>query len=290
MITVLAEDRVFLDCGPVQMTMMGRSQGRAMTEELQKAAEYVVKILSELAAVQKQAKDIMILDEQDLSPYPISLQLMIEAVLASGDRTLTPMAAVAGTFADRTADWLVEKGADKVMVNNGGDIAIRLLGQEKTTLGLMPSISAREFSHVVTISAGDGVGGVATSGLGGRSFTKGIASAVTVFAKNARTADACATLIANHCLTEDPAIVRMPAELLDPNTDIAGHSVTVKIGTLRPESKRKALENGVRKAVELKTEGRIHGAVLFLDELLTMIPENICQLAKKEGGNNNGNS
>ncbi|UWG97882.1 UPF0280 family protein [Dehalobacter sp. DCM] len=289
MITVLAEDRVFLDYGPVQMTLTARSEGRAMTEELQDAAKYVVRLLSDLAAVQKQAKDILTLDAPDLRVYPLPLQLMVQAVLDAGGRTLTPMAAVAGTFADLAGDWLIEKGATKVLVNNGGDIAIRLLGEEKTKLGLMPSIESCEYSHVIDLNSGNNIGGVATSGRGGRSFTKGIASAVTIMARNARTADACATLVANHCDIADPAIIRLPAEQLDPNTDIKGHLVTVNVGFLKPETKVKALESGVRKALELKNEGIICGAVLFLDDYMAMIPENVCQPVIIEGGLNNGN-
>lgn len=285
MINILAEDRVFLNYGPVQMTLMARAHGQAMTEQLQEAAKYVMRILADLAKVQKRARDVLTLDETELSAYPMPLRLMVEAVLEVGDLTLTPMAAVAGTFADLAGDWLVEKGASKVMINNGGDIAIRLLGKEKTKLGLTPSIDASGYSHILQLSAEDGIGGVATSGFGGRSFTKGIASAVTVVAKTARGADTCATLIANHCFTEDPGILRLPAEQLDPNTDIPGHLVTVKFEGLSPQTKTKALENGLRKAIELKSKGCIHGAVIFLDDMMVMIPDNLCQTARFEGGN-----
>jgi len=290
MIDVLAEDRVFLNYGPIQMTLMARAHGLAMTEQLQEAAEYVIKLLSDLATVQEQARDVLTLEEQDLSAFPLPLQLMVEAVLETGDPTLTPMAAVAGTFADLAGDWLVDKGASKVLINNGGDIAIRLLGTEKTKLGLTSSVESSGYSHILNLTAEDGIGGVATSGLGGRSFTEGIASAVTVVAKTARTADACATLIANHCFTEDPGILRLPAEQLDPNTDIPGHLVTVKVGDLSPQTKTNALENGLRKAIELRSQGCIHGAVIFLDDFVVMIPEDLCQVAKFEGGNQDGNS
>ncbi|KJS46156.1 UPF0280 family protein [Desulfosporosinus sp. BICA1-9] len=290
MINVLAEDQVFLNYGPVQMTLLARARGQAMTEQLQEAAKYVMGILADLAKVQKQARHALTLDETDLSAYPLPLRLMVEAVLEIGDLTLTPMAAVAGTFADLAGDWLVEKGASKVMINNGGDIAIRLLGKEKTKLGLTPSIEALRYSHILNLTAGDGIGGVATSGLGGRSFTKGIASAVTVVAKTARAADACATLIANHCFTEDPGILRLHAEQLDPNTDIPGQLVTVKVGDLSPQTKIKALENGLSKAIELRSQGCIHGAVIFLDDLVVMIPDNFCQTARYDGGDLDGNS
>src|SRR5665648_594374 len=148
MIKVLSEDRVFLNCGPVQMTLMARAQGLVMTAQLQEAAAYGIKILSELAEVPKQVRDVLTISEQNLSDLPLSLRLMGEAVLEIGDLTLTPMAAVAGTFADLVGDWLVEKGASKVMINNGGDIAIRLFGKEKTKLGLTPSIESSGYSHI----------------------------------------------------------------------------------------------------------------------------------------------
>lgn len=277
MIEVLAKDRVFLNYGPMQAMLSASANGRAMTGELQEAAGYAINILQELAEVLELAKDVRTLNYPGLIHLPSPLRLMVEAVLAAGDQTLTPMAAVAGTFADLTADWLVDRGAAKVLINNGGDIAIRLLGEEKTKVGLTPGIAAPAFTHVIPLDAQDGVGGIATSGFGGRSFTKGIASAVTVLADTARVADACATLIANHCFAEDPGIIRLPAEKLDPNTDIAGHLVTVRIEELRPETEHKALSNGLSKARELIDQEVIRGAVIFLGSQVAMIPDSLCK-------------
>lgn len=41
-------------------------------------------------------------------------------------------------------------------------------------MGILPDLNGA-ISQVVTIRAEDGIGGVCTSGLGGRSFTRGIA-------------------------------------------------------------------------------------------------------------------
>jgi uncharacterized protein len=277
MIEVLAEDRVFLDYGPMQIHLKAERLGQGMTTELQEAAAYGIEMLKELADVLHMAKDKTILANPNPDHLPLSLRLMIEAVLVTKDQTLTPMAAVAGTFSDLLADWLVAKGATKVLINNGGDIAVRLLEKQRTKIGLTPSINAPSFTHVLSLEAANNIGGVTTSGFGGRSFTQGIASAVTVLARTSRVADACATLIGNHCYAEDPGIIRVAAETLDPNTDIPGLPVTVSIEKLRPETPSLAMNYGLIKARELYNAGIIQGAVIYLGPKVTMLPEDLCQ-------------
>jgi len=289
MITVLSDERVFLNFGPMQMMLVASSKTRRFTQELQEAANYAITILEDLAKVIDRAKNVKTVNDPHTAEGPLPLRLMVESVQATGDETLTPMAAVAGTFSDLVADWLVAKGATKVMINNGGDIAVRLLMDEETKVGLTPSIGAPSFTHVLPISSEDGIGGIATSGLGGRSFTKGIASAVTVLASTARVADSCATLIANHCYADDPGIVRVPAEILDPNTDIPGHLVTTKVENIKAETKRLALLNALAKAEELKSRGVILGAVIFVDDLVAMIPDGLCYQVNSKEVNENGN-
>ncbi len=277
MITTLSNDRVFLDYGPMQMMLAASAGDRAMTAELRQAAAYAVKVLKELAEVQSLAKERNTANRLDPAEAPLALKLMVEAVEVAGDETLTPMAAVAGAFADIVADLLAAKGASKVLINNGGDIAVRLCDEEKTRIGLTPGIDSTGFTHVVNLAGKDCIGGVATSGLGGRSFTKGIAGAVTILAHTARVADACATIVANHCFAVDPGIIQLPAEKIDPNTDIPGHLVTVHLGNLEPGTKEKALANGLAKAKELVDKDVIYGAVIFLDTGVAMVPEGLCQ-------------
>jgi len=63
--------------------------------------------------------------------------------------------------------------------------------------------------RTLVVGADDFVRGVATSGRHGRSFSLGIADAVTVLARSASQADAAATIIANAVdLPLHPAIVR----------------------------------------------------------------------------------
>ncbi|WP_204349766.1 hypothetical protein, partial [Klebsiella pneumoniae] len=81
---------------------------------------------------------------------------------------------------------------------------------------------------------GDGIGGIATSGAQGRSFSLGIADSVTVLARDAASADAAATLIANAVDLDHPAIRRRPARNLDPDSDLGDRLVTVGVGDLTP--------------------------------------------------------
>jgi ApbE superfamily uncharacterized protein (UPF0280 family) len=175
---------------------------------------------------------------------------------------LTPLAAVAGAGSDLVADFLFDRGATKVIVDNGGDIALRLREGEAARVGLKTDIDAENPAYVIPIDAKMSVGGVATSGLGGRSFTKGIASAATVLAENASLADAAATVLGNFTNIEDPRIVRALAQNIYPETDIAGEWVTLQVGELPPERVEEALQNGLRKARDLCERELIKGALI----------------------------
>jgi len=109
-----------------------------------------------------------------------------------------------------------------------------------------------------------GIGGVATSGLGGRSFTKGIASAATVLSKTASLSDAAATVIGNFTNVEDPNIIRSLAEKIYPDTDIAEEWVTTKVGKLSQEKVGKALNRGLLKAYSICQKQLILGALIAL--------------------------
>ena len=70
-----------------------------------------------------------------------------------------------------------------------------------------------DYEGSITIDAATDVRGIATSGQGGRSLSRGIATSVTVLAHNAAAADVAATLIANAVdLPGHPALTRVPAD------------------------------------------------------------------------------
>lgn len=281
MIAAQAPGIVRLDCGPMQMTIIAQGSNGPLTEIAQKAAAYAMQLLTELAAHQH----IAARTQQELpgnDAWPAVLQQMITAVRRSGDPTLTPMAAVAGTIADLTADWLMARGAVKAIVNNGGDIAVRLAGTQTTKVGIAPALGSQA-THTLTLDAGRGIGGIATSGLGGRSFTKGIASAAMAAAGTASLADACATSLANATFVEHPAVKVAWAEQLDPNIDIRGHQVVQAVGLLPPAVVEQALMAGWTRAAELVRQGLIAGAAIFVQQQLVMIPENFIMAIGGDG-------
>jgi len=187
---------------------------------------------------------------------------MYQAVVAVGDRDLTAMAAVAGTIADATADFLEDRGMTRVVVNNGGDVALRLKGRETVTVGIRPQVQEEKTSHRVRITPEMGVGGVATSGLGGRSFTRGVASAATVLSSRAAVADAAATAVANASCITSPRVHRRRADSIDPDTDLKGLDVTESVGDLTEEEIQTALFRGLKRADELVERGVIMGACI----------------------------
>jgi ApbE superfamily uncharacterized protein (UPF0280 family) len=179
---------------------------------------------------------------------------------------ITPMAAVAGAVADEIADAMTAAAPlARCAVNNGGDIAVRLAPGEIFALGLIdrpdkPSLFAR-----ATIRAEDGVGGVATSGWRGRSFSCGVADAVTILARNAADADAAATLVANAVdLPGHPAVMRARACDLQPDSDLGPRLVTRAVGALSPDDIEAALASGLTQASEFEKSGHIRAAALHL--------------------------
>jgi hypothetical protein len=107
--------------------------------------------------------------------------------------------------------------------------------------------------------------GIATSGCHGRSFSLGIADAVTVLARKASEADAAATIIANAVdLPDHPAVIRCQATELQPDSDLGPRLVTRQVGVLREFEIDAALEAGAAKARDLLRQDLIEAAALHL--------------------------
>ncbi len=259
----LPGDRAILaENGPLRMVIQAWQGPDPRLELAMEAAKYAFECLErvagQLAELKRRPGDIHV-----LPPEPISRE-MIASVRAVGDADLTPMAAVAGTLADAVADWLFRQGLSRVIVDNGGDIAIRLAAGETTRVGLRPEIQHQQISHVLTVDGRHSSWGVCTSGLGGRSFTCGFASAVTAIARTSSLADAAATSVANACFVEGADVLQVPAEKLDPNTDIPGLLVTVSRGSLSPAQTSEALLKALKKAEQLTQKGVIWGAIVAI--------------------------
>lgn len=245
--------------GPMRMVIQAWEGKTARLDLASEAAGYAFECLARVArqlAVLKRRPGAI-----DRLPSEPLARAMIASVRAVGDADLTPLAAVAGTLADAVADRLFGQGLSRVIVDNGGDIAIRLAAGETTRVGLRPEIAHPEISHVLTLDGRHSTWGVATSGLGGRSFTCGIASAVTAVGRSASLADAAATAVANACLAAGADVLRVPAAKLDPNTDIPDLLVTVAVGDLTGPQRAEALSNALQMAEGLTQKGVIRGVL-----------------------------
>jgi ApbE superfamily uncharacterized protein (UPF0280 family) len=201
---------------------------------------------------------------------------MLKSIRSVGDPNLTPMAAVAGTIADGVADFLFSRGMTKAIVNNGGDIAVRLAAPNSVRVGLREKVESEAFTRVVSLAPSPhsekASFGIATSGLGGRSLTCGIASAVTVIANTASMADAAATAVANASFVENPGVIRQPAETVDPQTDIPGIPITVRIRDLDRETRKLAIYQALDRAQDLVKRNIILGAMVVVDGESGMTP------------------
>jgi ApbE superfamily uncharacterized protein (UPF0280 family) len=184
----------------------------------------------------------------------------------AADHFITPMAAVAGAVAEEILGAMVDAAhLDRAYVNNGGDIALHLGEGERFTVGLVDRPDQPGLMQTTIIESDDVARGIATSGRHGRSFSLGIADAVTVLARTAAQADAAATIIANAVdLPGHPAILRCPAHDLQPDSDLGARLVTREVGDLSLHEIEEALEAGADKARTLLARGLIESAALRL--------------------------
>lgn len=178
---------------------------------------------------------------------------------------VTPMAAVAGSVADTVLDAIRRvPGIEAAYVNNRGDIALRVTPARPLDIGVVTALRRCGIGAGIHVESGAGIGGIATSGWDGRSFSLGIADAVTVLAADAATADAAATVIASAVDVDHPAIGRAPARTLDPDTDLGGRLVTTSVAVLDEASIEAALARGADLADRFCREGHIRAAFLAL--------------------------
>ncbi len=253
---LLADGRLHLHHGPIDLMIEARGLGRAAA--FRRAAARFAPLLEELVS------ELALLRRPGGTQWPEGpvARRMTRAIAPHGDVFVTPMAAVAGAVADEICAVMVKGGGlETCHVNNGGDIAFHIAPGQSLTAAIWQDGTIGR----VRLAAESPVRGIATSGRDGRSFSLGIADAVTVLARNAAEADAAATLIANAVdLPGHPAVRRRPASALAPDSDLGTRPVTVGLGPLRPADVRKALSRGLRCAETMHARGLIHAAALFL--------------------------
>lgn len=195
---------------------------------------------------------------------PVARRMARAAMPFAAGAFVTPMIAVAGSVADEVlAAMLGATPLRRAYVNNGGDIAVSL--EDDTSFSVALAAPSGRRLGTLRVTPGSGIGGVATSGAGGRSLSLGIADSVTVVARDAATADAAATLIANAVdLPGHPGIRREPACDLQPDSDLGARAVVTAVPTLAAEECDRALDRGVALAGQMHRAGQILGAALFL--------------------------
>jgi uncharacterized protein len=297
-IGMISGGRLHLHDGPIDLVIWADGASGDVKEAYRAAANRFETILDELceelAALRAPA-------EPGKSRLTSKVARRMERAVApfAGEMFITPMAAVAGAVAEEILGAMVNAAPlARAYVNNGGDIALHLQIGEAFTIGLIadpgpphpiplprreegtpsqrarpapsplsgegPQEAPRLFVKTV-LTANDRIFGIATSGWSGRSFSLGIADAVTVLAGGAAQADAAATVIANAIdLPGHLGIVRKPACDLQPETDLGSRLVTCEVGTLTEAEIEFALERGASRASNLMQRTLIRGAALHL--------------------------
>lgn len=278
MIQRLEGGRVFLNYGPVQMVLDISIAGKKEPELAVNVCSYVIDQFEQLLKYLREAKARVKQPQhhkESARKFPVVLQKMIDAVREIEDETLTPMAAVAGSFSEVALEKALFLGARRVIINNGGDLAFQDLDGRPINVGIPLGKVLSRNSLAIPASAEQNISGVCTSGIGGRSFTKGVADAVVIMASSAAIADAGATCVGNGTNVEDENVLRCLAEQIDSETDIPGQTVTLKVGDLSKRNVYCALLNGLDIARKLYDRQIIKGAVLCVKGEIIMIPEGI---------------
>lgn len=262
----LTGDRLHLQHGPIDLVLKAWGDPAAQLAACRAAVDRFGTLLDEL--VSEVAELRRPIADRPCVAGPVARR-MVAACTPLADHFLTPMAAVAGAVADEVLRTMLDAAPDltRAYVNDGGDIAVHVAPGQTLTLaiagdyarGISPALNGQ-----LMVGHGDGIGGIATSGARGRSFSLGIADSVTVLAASAAAADAAATLVANAVDADHPGIERSRAGELDPDSDLGDRLVTVAVPALDAATVEAALGRGLRRAEQLLAQGLILGAALML--------------------------
>jgi ApbE superfamily uncharacterized protein (UPF0280 family) len=257
--------RLHLHDGPIDLIVEAFGAPRQVNAAYRAACSRFVSVLDELCGELSFLRRAC--SEESPWPQGVVARRMTAAVKPyAAEHFITPMAAVAGAVAEEILATMVSvANLSRAYVNNGGDIALHLSPGETFVVGMVDRPDHPSLMGASTVRAFDPVRGIATSGWRGRSFSFGIADAVTVLADRAAAADAAATIIANAVnLPGHPAVVRVPACELAPDTDLGAWPVTQAVGELTVEEVNQALAAGSRTAQLLLRMGLIRSAALSL--------------------------
>jgi ApbE superfamily uncharacterized protein (UPF0280 family) len=269
--------RLHLQDGPIDLILEAFGEAEAVRAAFCAAATRFATILDELCAELPLLRTPTSAERCPLEGVVARRMHAAVAPFASAS-FITPMAAVAGAVAEEVLGAMVGAAAlARAYVNDGGDIALHLLPGQRFSVGMIDRPNQPCLFGSATLRAEDPVRGIATSGWRGRSFSLGIADAVTVLANTAAMADAAATVIANTVdLPEHRGIQREPANELQPDTDLGSRLVTRSVPELTPSEIDEALAAGTVFAEQLRGRGLIRAAALHLQgrtRLVGAVPE-----------------
>src|SRR6266849_273767 len=265
-IQILADGRrLHMHDGPIDLVLEAFGDAGEIEAAYRAAATRFVTVLDELC---NELAFLRLPTRADgpLPAGPIARRMLAAVRPYASETFITPMAAVAGAVAEEILEAMTTVAElSRAYVNDGGDIALHLSPGEKFVVGMVERPDHPSLFGTTTIDASQPVRGIATSGWRGRSFSLGIADAVTVLADTATMADAAATIIANAVdLPGHPSIKRVPACELAPDSDLGHRLVTQSVAELSPDEIHDALSAGVRVAESLRVANLIRAAALNL--------------------------
>jgi uncharacterized protein len=269
--------RLHLQDGPIDLVIEAFGDAAAVRGAYRAAASRFATILDELCA---ELPLLRAAADPTHSPLQGAVARRMHAAVApfAAEVFITPMAAVAGAVAEEVlAAMLRAAPLARAYVNDGGDIALHLAPGQGFSIGMVDRPDRPGLFGTANLSAEDQVRGIATSGWRGRSFSLGIADAVTVLAETAAMADAAATVIANAVdLPGHAGIERVPANEIQPDTDLGTRLVTRSVPKLTSGEIEQALLAGVAYAERVGDRGLIHAVALHLQgctRLVGAVPE-----------------
>ena len=257
--------RLHLQDGPIDLIVEAFGHPREVEAAYRAASERFATVLDELCAelpfLRRAASA-----ETEWPDGAVARRMTAAVMPYAGEYFITPMAAVAGAVAEEILASMVGAAElSRAYVNNGGDIALHLNPGETFVVGMVERPDRPSLFGTATLASDPSVRGVATSGWRGRSFSLGIADAVTVLADRAAAADAAATIIANAVdLPGHPAVIRVPARELAPDSDLGERLVTQAVAELSDAEVHQALDAGMRTAERLFRIGLARSAALTL--------------------------
>ncbi|MCP3688555.1 MAG: UPF0280 family protein [Gammaproteobacteria bacterium] len=269
------QDKLHLNHGPIDLILHAEGEADQVRKAFDNARQRFQTVLQDLVA------ELPLLRSELPGAEPPGGEIarnMYHACAPYRADRLSSMAAVAGAVADAILKAMQHKTSlRRCWVNNGGDIAFNLAPGQQFRCGVVSNISKAKVDGELQITSNDPTRGIATSGWagqaqGGRSFSLGIADAVTVLADNAAKADVAATMIANRVdLPNHNGIRREVARQQDPDSDLGERLITTAVPRLSDSECRTALERGACYARQLKSSGRIIFAILFLQNKFTAV-------------------